>query len=713
VSLKKTEKMKKQLLFAFVCLMMYQTFFSDSGHAKAENAVPDTISWKWEVSSTVSTHTKTCTIEFSDNLLINWGDGVTEWIPDSMSTKAVTHVYTVQANYDCIAIGVGLTYFKVDSRRLLNLDVTKSPGLTYLSCTSNQIASLDLTKSPSLVSLYCGSNNIKVLDLSRNKYLQTLTCSDNQLSTLDFTMLPVLKKVTCHTNPLVRIGIHSARALNYLSCSGCNLTAERLDSIFVQLPKLSAVSTSKNLYVLSNPGSSSCHTEIAASKNWTLDRVITQNSFYIPSVSCKSSDSLRASIYLKSTAPAMAFEMDVLVPDGFTLDTSRCCLSAARKGQHMLTIARISGSPRIYKFMAYSMKSKDLFSGTDGAVLDLYLKAPAEMKTYTLDIQKAILLDSLTNVLALSVTDGQMIVGASSLVGDANGDGNVDVTDVVNLVAWINGLRPADLDSAAIDVDGNGLWNISDITKLVVIINSGGAVSQHESSSYTAAAIDDLSLYPVAAPHSGNNLFIRQAVDDAAWLEICLDNTDGVQAFQADLFLPDGLSFQEGTFTQNGERTIGQIFSISKHSLNHYRLLSYPSKVDVAFSGNAGVLSRLQIIGTEGLADGSYPVVMRQAVLTGMDRKTVSSSAFDAIVTIRNASNEDESIAFGTESGSRIWVRGTGLTDVTVWDVVGKQMAQQHLEGTNFHSIQLNKGIYLVQAVSSTQKTCYQKVAVQ
>jgi len=705
--------MKKQLLFAFVGLILYQTFFSDSGIAKAENAVPDTISWKWEVSSTVSTRTKTCTIEFSDNLLINWGDGVTEWIPDSMSTKAVTHVYSVQANYDCIAIGVGLTYFKADSRRLLNLDVTKSPGLTYLSCTSNQIASLDLTKSPALVSLYCGSNNIKVLDLSRNKYLQTLTCSDNQLSSLDFTMLPVLKKVTCHTNPLVKIGIHASGALNYLSCSGCNLTAERLDSIFIELPKLATVSTSKNLYVLSNPGSSSCHTEIAASKNWTLDRVITQNSFYIPSVSCKSSDSIQVGVCLKSTAPAIAFEMDVLVPDGFTLDTSRCCLSAARKGQHLLTIARISGFPRIYKFMAYSMKSKDLFSGTDGAVLDLYLKAPAEMKTYTLDIQKAILLDSLTNVLALSVTDGQMIVGASSLVGDANGDGYVDVTDVVNLVAWINGMRPADLDSAAIDVDGNGLWNISDITKLVVIINSGGAVSQHESASYITVAIDELSLYPAAVPISGNNIFIRQATDDASCLEVCLDNAEGVQAFQADLFLPDGLSFQEGSSTQQSDRSTGQIFSISRCSLNHYRLLSYPLKVDVAYSGNSGVLSRLQLVGADQLADGSYPVVMRQAVLTGMDLKSVSTNVFDAIVNIQNSSSADEAITFGTESGSRIWVRGTGLTEVTVWDVAGKQIAQQYLDGAVYHSIQLNKGFYLVKAVSRTQKTCYQKVAVK
>ncbi|MDD2611736.1 MAG: hypothetical protein PHR38_02995, partial [Bacteroidales bacterium] len=186
--------MKKHLLFVFVGLMLYQTFCGDFGKVRAENAVPDTLSWTWEVSSTTSTQTKTCTLEFSDNLLVNWGDGVTEWIPDSLSSKVITHVYSVQANYTCTAIGVGISYFKADSKRLLSLDPLKAPSLTYLSCTSNQISFLDLTKNTQLAFLYCGGNNLKILNLSQNTKLQTLTCSDNQLAELDVSMLPVLKK---------------------------------------------------------------------------------------------------------------------------------------------------------------------------------------------------------------------------------------------------------------------------------------------------------------------------------------------------------------------------------------------------------------------------------------------------------------------------------------------------------------------------------------
>ena len=705
--------MKKNLLFAFVCLTLYQTYYSDSGKASADNAEPDTLSWTWEVSSTVSTRTKTCTLEFSDNLLVNWGDGVTEWIPDSLSSKLITHVYTVQANYSCMAIGVGLSYFKADSRRILNLETKKAPGLTYLSCTSNQVGLLDLTKNTRLVSLYCGSNNLNALDLSRNVLLQTLTCSDNQLPELNVSMLPALKKVTCHTNPLVRIRIAPSGALSYLSCSGCNLTAEKLDSIFMALPMLGAVSASKNLYVLNNPGSSSCHSEIAAAKNWTLDRVITKSSFYMPSVSCKSADSIQANIYLKNTEPAIAFELDVLVPDGFELDTLRSCLSAARKGQHVLSITKMPVSAKVYKIMAYSLQVKDSFLGTDGPLLELYLKAPAGIKTYLLDIQNAMLLDTMTNVMDISVTDGQMTVAATSLTGDANGDAKVDVTDVVNLVAWINGRHRVDIDSSAIDIDGNGLWNVADVTKLVVIINSNGTFPRSASLSSLDLDLGTLSLYHVGEVALGNHLFVRQSADDSSCLELCLDNADEVQAFQADVILPEGLSIQTGQFSQKTERSAGHLLSIFNVSLNRYRLVSYALKPDAAFSGKTGVLVRLSLEGVDEIPDGAYPVIVEQPVLTGMDLRSVTSKAYDALMKRGNQLKADDAVVFGADMDSHLWVRGNGLLDFLVWDISGRLLLKKQLNGANFYSFPVRKGVYMVKARSKGEEEFIKKVAVR
>ncbi|MDD4921606.1 MAG: hypothetical protein PHS30_03900 [Bacteroidales bacterium] len=705
--------MKKHLLIAFVCLILYQTFCSDPGKAHAENVAPDTLSWTWEVSSTVSTRTKTCTMEFSDNLLVNWGDGVTEWIPDSLSSKVITHVYTAQANYVCTAIGVGLSYFKADSRRVLNLDTRKVPSLTYLSCTSNQVSSLDLTRNPLLVSLYCGSNDLSSLVLSQNVKLQTLTCSDNQLTALDVSMLADLKKVTCHTNPLAVIEIHPSGALAYLSCSNCSLTAEKLDVLFAALPVLESVSASKNLYVLNNPGSSSCHSEIAAAKNWTLDRVITQSSFYVPSVTCKTADSAQVNVFLKNTAPAIAFELDILIPDGFVLDTLRSCLASARKGDHVLSLTKIAASAQIYKMMAYSLKTKDSFSGTDGSVLELYFKAAVEIKTYVLDIQHAILIDTLTNSMDISVTDGQMTVKATSLTGDANGDERVDVTDIVNLVAWINGRRNTTIDSTAIDIDGNGLWNVADITKLVLIINSGETLFRSISVRESTDQANTLSLYSAEEAALGNHLFIRQAPGNALCLELCMDHVDEVQAFQADLILPEGVSLKVGQFPQNSIRAPGHLFSVFKVSENHYRLLSYALKPDAPFSGKSGVLATLPLDVADGISCGSYPVILEQPVLTGMDLASVHSTSYDAVITLGLQPNTGEGITFFADRDSRLWVYGKDLASLSVWDMTGKLLFQHQLDGVDHYSVPLHKGFYLVGARNRSNQGCFEKVAVR
>lgn len=699
--------MKKQLLVMFISLIFYQAFIPGVGQAVAQTTAQDTLSWTWEVSSTVSTRTKTCTLEFSENLMVNWGDGVTEWIPDSMSARPLTHVYAVQANYRCTAVAAGISYFKADSKRLLELEAGKAPGLTYLSCSSNQLAVLDLKKNTKLISLYVGGNNLKALDLSRNAQLQTLTCSDNELMELDVSMLSELKKVTCHTNPLQKIRVHSTGALSYLSCSACELSAAGLDSVFNALPILATVSGSKNLYVLNNPGSSSCRSEIAAAKNWTLDRVLTQSSLYVPSVTCKVADSAVVKVCLKNTAPVMAFEWDVQVPEGFVFDTGRSRLSSARKGEHTLSIARKSAD--VYKIMAYSLKSKDVFTGTDGAVLDLYFKAPSETKTYTLDIQNALLIDTLTNVMDVSVTDGQLTVSEMALAGDANRDEKVDVTDLVNLVAWINGIRTATVDSVAVDMDGNGLWNVADVAKLVVVINTGETV--YKSAPYREASAEKaLSLYrPVGAP-SGNHLFIRQATDDATCLELCLDNVDAVQAFQADVSLPQEMAIQTGSFVEETGRNKGHRLSITEVSPHCYRLLSYSPRPQDAFSGNTGVLTRLQLLGMDSVASGTYPIRMKQSVLTGMHLSTVASTPYDVVVEVGRAS--ESGFVFGSNGAAQLWVQGIDLRELWVWDVSGRLVCRKSFEGVTYYGVPLQRGIYLARADSDRQQGAVQKVVV-
>ncbi len=705
--------MKNTLLIAGLCLLL-QAFPHFSSVINAQSAQSDTLSWSWEVSSTASTHTKSLTLAFKGSLLINWGDGISELVPDTMSSKVITHVYQAQSNYFCSAVGSELTYFKADSKRVLSIETSKSPNLNYLSFSSSQVKSVDLTGNPALVSLYCSGNDIESLDLSKNLLLQTLTCSDNKIKKLDLSMLSLLKKATIHTNPLMEINVNSAGALNYLSCINCNLSAGALDSIFNQLPVLQEVSTSKNLYILNNPGSSACHTEIAVNKKWTIDRVITQSSFYIPTVSCRLGDSLRVSVNLKNVSPAIAFEMDILIPAGFSLDTIRTSLVSVRKGSHILSITKNSSNPALFKILAYSLKSKDTFKGTDGSILDLYVKASSSINSYALDIQNAILVDTLTNSLELSVSDGIINVNAAALMGDADGDSDVNVTDVVYLVAWINGRNPQGFQTDAADLDFNGKFNIIDITKMIEIINSvnttGGSYQVSMRKKTDARA---LNLFNEQGSSTGNHMYMKQSDTNPMIIDLYMKNVDIIQAFQVDVLLPDNCGFKQIDMVSKSYRSKNHSLSVKKISEieNKWRIIAYSLKSGDIFTESEGIVASLDIIPEDCAENGVYPLFMDNPVVTNIDMNSLVPSIYDTELSITKNIEEDFNTKVISGKG-QIMITGEDLIDAAVFNLSGNKITSLSCYDSNNRTIFLKPGFYIVELVMSDGKKRQEKVIV-
>lgn len=686
-----------------VCLMV-GAYLTYSGAASAQTTGIDTLNWSWEVSSTASTHTKTLTIAFTGNLMVSWGDGVTEWIPDSMSAKTISHYYEAQSNYECTAVGHGITYFKADSRRLLNLNTSKSPMLNYISCTSNQLTGLDVSKNTELVSLYCSGNDITVLGLSNNTKLQTLTCSDNKITSLDLSMLQQLKKATVHTNLLTSVKVSPTGALTYLSCLNCKLEASSLDSIFNQLPVLTEVSTSKNLFVMNNPGSSSCHSEIAAGKKWTLDRVITQSSVYMPSASGRINDSVKVSVFVKNTAPVMAFEFDIQIPSGFQLDTARTALESSRVGSHVLSQSLVNAQLNVYKFMAFSMKSKDVFKGSEGAMLHLYLKTPSSLATYAVDISRAILIDSLTNVMDLTITDGSINLTTAALMGDANGDGRVNVTDIAMLVAWINGKNPVGFSGDASDMDGNGVWNIADIVKMVEVINSGSLRS-----GYTEGRIPVYYKRENAA--TGNHMYLKQVENTPSRLELFLNNPEDIKAFQTDIILPANLSFKSMVdFSVRAKNFIYSLVRVTQNE-NRWRLIAYSLRPDDVISGDEGLLAVLEledILQTDQVDCNAF---LESAVFTGSTYNELSGFVYDAEMhfDLGNLNLPDYELA-GT--AKKIVLRANKNLSVVICDLPGKSVLNADIAKGGNEIYNVMSGIYLLKLTPEGNKTEYKKLIV-
>lgn len=685
-------------------LLLLQAVCTPFGKLAAATLSADTLSWSWEVSTTVSTMTKTCTMEFSGPLTLNWGDGTVQTLSDSLSGTVLTHVYASVSNFNCSATGTGILYFKADSRRLLTLDPTKSPALTYLSCTSNQLTALDVSKNTELVSLYCGGNALHSLNVSNCTKLQTLTCSDNKLAALDVSAVPSLKKLTCHTNLLTSLRVCPTGSLSYVSCLNCSIQVAELDTLIAQLPLLATVSTSKNLYVLNNPGSANCNIQVANLKNWTPDKVVTSSSFYMPAALINSGETVQLDICLTNPVNVIAFELDAEFPAGFELDTVRSCLAAARKGNHLLSIARMGANQ--YKFMAYSMSTGDLIKGNSGVVLQLFGKAPDTAKVYGVQLKQAILVDTTTNMCTVTVTNGNLTVVPASVNGDVNGDKEVNVTDIVNLVAYINGRNPSNFSALAADLDNNGSLNVADITKLVVLINASGTALR------SSESLRSLVLYDKQAAAGGNNLYLRQSSKNSNCLELCLDNSQPIQACQVDFTLPTGVTLQTNGVGGKTQRQNGHLIQVSQVAANQYRLLAYALRPDAAFKGDTGVLALLPLHVAETLPAANYPLFLDAPVLTGMNLTTLPSSGFDLSATLGNVPS-GTMLQAGTDSQKGLWVQGLGLTEVTVWDLSGKKLDQQRLNGsTNYHR-SLPKGVYLVRARSESNSQLQEQVVVR
>jgi hypothetical protein len=89
-------------------------------------------------------------------------------------------------------------------------------------------------------------------------------------------------------------------------------------------------------------------------------------------------------------------------------------------------------------------------------------------------------------------------------------------------------------------------------------------------------------------------------------VSLLLDNETDYTAFQCDIYLPEGLSANEDSFTLTDRKNSNHTLSVSKFPGDVYRLISYSLNLKT-YSGNSGALVTFDITANE---DFSGPVVL-------------------------------------------------------------------------------------------------------
>jgi hypothetical protein len=312
------------------------------------------------------------------------------------------------------------------------------------------------------------------------------------------------------------------------------------------------------------------------------------------------------SIDLENTATNLtAYQFDLTLPEGITLATNESGKFLVTKtsryadDEQSLTITKLEGNT--YRFVCFSMYNS-VITGTSGAILNAILDVAATVNAATHEGKISDILFTKSNGDQLKMNEAKFnIVISSYILGDANADGTVNVSDIVEMVNYIMNNASSRFVKVAADVNEDGDVNVTDIVAVVNIIlntttNNARAVTRTENTDN-----DQLSL----------------AVNADKSVSLMLDNNANYVASQFELVLAEGQ--QLNSITLNSNRCSGHIMSYSKIANNKYRVMIY-SLDNSSYTGNSGELVNINVEG-----EGEFVIDKILFVTKGQAEKYFSS----------------------------------------------------------------------------------------
>ena len=314
--------------------------------------------------------------------------------------------------------------------------------------------------------------------------------------------------------------------------------------------------------------------------------VSTTDKIVVPEVKGHSSSTISLSIDLENTATNLtAYQFDLTLPEGITLATNESGKYLVTKtsryadDEQSLSITKLEGNT--YRFVCFSM-SNSVITGTSGAILNAILDVAATVNAATHEGKISDILFTKTNGEQLKMNEAKFnIVISSYILGDANADGLVNVSDIVEMVNYIMNNASSRFVKVAADVNEDGDVNVTDIVAVVNIILNSGTINARATTRSDAEDTDN------------DQLSLTVNTDNS--ISLMLDNHANYVASQFDLTLSEEL--QLNSITLNSNRCSGHIISYSRIANNQYRVMIY-SLDNSIYAENSGELVNIDIAGS-------------------------------------------------------------------------------------------------------------------
>lgn len=199
------------------------------------------------------------------------------------------------------------------------------------------------------------------------------------------------------------------------------------------------------------------------------------NFLYAEETTMKLGGKKTIALQLDNVTPLIAAEFRLQLPTGLTIEKDEnnnlvAAIVGDRRVNHTLTVKDEGNG--LYHFLSYSNPIR-AYNGNSGDFITLSIVSDGSMEegSYTATLKNIIFSDE--NEQKLTFDDSSFNISVINYTpGDANGDGSLDVMDVVKMVSHIMGRNPSNFNQIAADIDGNGKVNVMDLVNLINLIMS-------------------------------------------------------------------------------------------------------------------------------------------------------------------------------------------------------------------------------------------------
>jgi len=317
-----------------------------------------------------------------------------------------------------------------------------------------------------------------------------------------------------------------------------------------------------------------------------------ENSLYANDVTVRPGNNKTIALQLDNENTFVAGEFRLQLPAGMRIETDEdgdpvANLVSGRSNKHTLMVTDEGNG--VYHFLLYSGQNRAIL-GNSGDFISLSVIADEGVDdgSYTAKLKNVFF--STEDEKRIDLPDVDFNINVLDYTpGDVNGDGSLNVMDVVKLVNYIMGRNPSDFVFAAADMDENDKINVMDLVNVVDIIMST----------------------PQYAPAKSNNM--------ASFSRLILDKTDkniiSMSVPEADRHIA-----AQFVVTLKGNAVLNDVLSDNDHqsevtrmSDGRYKVMVYSGKNDV-FKNNRPISLQLS---------GNSDVMIEDVVFVDSDEEAV------------------------------------------------------------------------------------------